>query len=96
LPRIYLASPRQIAQRLRDTDRGRGDSILYEECEWISPADGTGITERLPQSWRFSNQRLEELVADHETGNIMRPSFSVSRASSNLARETHGALPLSA
>jgi hypothetical protein len=96
LPRIYLASPRQIAQRLRDTDRGRGDSILYEECEWISPADGTGVTERLPQSWRFSKQRIEELVADHETGVIMKPLFSVPRTSSNLARETLGALQLSA
>ena len=28
LPRMYLATPAQVAKRLRETSRGRGDSIL--------------------------------------------------------------------
>jgi hypothetical protein len=31
LPKLYLARPSEIAERLRATAKGRGDSILYEE-----------------------------------------------------------------
>lgn len=34
LPRLYLARPAEIADRLRSTAKGRGDTILYEEHAW--------------------------------------------------------------
>lgn len=63
LPRLYLASPHQVAQRLRETARGRGDTILYEDRTWGVRAVGAGTTERLPETWRFSTERIEELLA---------------------------------
>jgi Holliday junction resolvase-like predicted endonuclease len=62
LPRIYLASPAEIAQRLRETAKGRGDSILYEKHSWGPRAHAAGTTEEIPQSWRFSVERIEEMM----------------------------------
>src|SRR5271165_6840738 len=54
LPRLYLASPHEVAQRLRETARGRGDTILYEDRTWGVRAVGAGTTGQLPARWRFS------------------------------------------
>jgi hypothetical protein len=54
LPRVYLATPADIAERLRATAKGRGDSVLYENYTWGPRAHGAGTTERIPDSWRFS------------------------------------------
>jgi hypothetical protein len=62
LPRIYLASPKEVAHRLRQTAKGRGDSILYENWKWTSRAHGAGTTEKLPSTWCFSIQRVQELL----------------------------------
>jgi hypothetical protein len=65
LPRLYLATPDEIAQRLRETAKGRGDSILYEDHSWGSRAIDAGTVERLPVRWRFSLERIEELLTEH-------------------------------
>ena len=59
LPRMYLATPKEVAQKLRETANGRGDSILYEGAAHPDAAEGR---ERLPASWRFSPQRIQELM----------------------------------
>jgi hypothetical protein len=51
-----------IAQRLKETANGRGDSILYEEHQWGPRAFGAGTAERIPQEWRFSLERAEQLL----------------------------------
>lgn len=66
LPRIYLATPGEVAQRMRETAKGRGDSILYEKWQWTSRAYGAGTVEELPPSWRFSQERLEEMLSSSE------------------------------
>ena len=63
LPRIYLASPEEIAGRLRETAKGRGDSVLYEKHSWGPRAHAAGTTEEIPLSWRFSVGRIEEMMA---------------------------------
>jgi hypothetical protein len=63
LPRLYLATPAEIAQRLRETAKGRGDSILYEDHTWGTRAVGAGTVERVPENWRFSLERVEEILA---------------------------------
>jgi hypothetical protein len=63
LPRLYLARPSEIAERLRATAKGRGDSILYEEHTWGPRAVGAGTVERVPEHWRFSSERIEQLLA---------------------------------
>jgi hypothetical protein len=62
MPRMYLASPLDIAGRLRETARGRGDTILYENHEWTARAHGAGSVEKIPEQWRFSSARLEQLL----------------------------------
>jgi hypothetical protein len=62
MPRMYLARPSEVAERLRTTAKGRGDSILYEDYTWSSRAVGAGTVERIPESWRLSIERVEELL----------------------------------
>ena len=62
LPRVYLARPSEIAQRLKETARGRGDSILYEKHTWGPRATGTGTVEQIPDNWSLSQSRIEELL----------------------------------
>jgi hypothetical protein len=62
LPRIYLATPKDVATKLRESAAGRGDSVLYEGNKWASPILGSETTECLPESWCFSQQRIQELL----------------------------------
>jgi Holliday junction resolvase-like predicted endonuclease len=64
LPRTYLARPVEVAQRMRETAKGCGDSILYESHSWGPRAVGAGTVERIPDSWRFSAERLDQLIAE--------------------------------
>ncbi len=61
LPRVYLATPEEVAQRLHETAGGRGDTVLYESHTWGSRAKAAGTTENIPASWRFSAERVEAL-----------------------------------
>jgi len=61
LPRLYLALPSEIAQRLRETANGRGDTILYEQHTWGVQAKAAGTTDQIPATWKFSQARIDEL-----------------------------------
>ncbi len=61
LPRVYLATPAEVAERLKASAGGRGDTILYEEHTWTARAAGRGTIDRIPESWRFSDARLLDL-----------------------------------
>jgi Holliday junction resolvase-like predicted endonuclease len=63
LPRLYLARPSEVAERLKATANGRGDTILYESHAWGVRAVGAGTVERIPESWCFSEKRIEELLS---------------------------------
>lgn len=62
LPRVYLATPQEVAQRLRESASGRGDTILYETHHWGPRAFAAGTVEEIPQAWRFSHERVEGLL----------------------------------
>jgi len=64
MPRIYLATPQEIAERLNASAGGRGETILYEEHTWGPRAAGKGTTDRVPSEWRISAERLE-FMFDH-------------------------------
>jgi Holliday junction resolvase-like predicted endonuclease len=66
LPRMYLATPIEVARRLRETAKGRGDSILYENQEWTSRAHGAGTVDKIPDNWRFTRERAEELLENKD------------------------------
>ena len=61
LPRMYLASPEEIAEVLCKEAAGRGDTILYEHHEWGPTAKAYGTVDKLPESWRFTKERAEEI-----------------------------------
>ena len=63
LPRLYLATPNEIAQWLKAAAGGRGDTILYEKHLWTARAKAFGTTDAIPDSWRFTDARLEEVAA---------------------------------
>jgi Holliday junction resolvase-like predicted endonuclease len=62
LPRIYLAWPTEIADRLKAASGGRGDTILYENHRRGPGAAGAGTVEVIPDSWKMTRERIEHLL----------------------------------
>jgi len=62
LPRIYLATPAEIARRMRETAERTGEPLLHETYDWTSPDSGFTTIETLPSSWLFSHDRIQELT----------------------------------
>jgi len=63
MPRVYLALPDEIAEALKKERKGNGDSILYENHTWQSGL-GAGTTDKLPEHWKFSAERIDKLLGD--------------------------------
>lgn len=61
MPRIYLALPAELARTMRDTANRIGRCAVRESYEWTVP-DGATERESLPQAWRFSTQRIDDLL----------------------------------
>ncbi len=81
LPRIYLATPYEIAQKLREALNRVGEAVLWEERNWVSDGDDSRIVEKLPADWLFSPERVRQLL----TG---RPAEATAAPRSPLARES--------
>lgn len=62
MPRMYLAQPFEIADRLKSSAAGRGETILYEKKVWTNKAAGAGTMDKIPDKWRFSEKRIEEIA----------------------------------
>jgi Holliday junction resolvase-like predicted endonuclease len=62
MPRIYLATPLEVAQRLKDSSKSSGATILYESKTWTSRAFGYGTMDKIPDEWIFTRERIEELI----------------------------------
>jgi Holliday junction resolvase-like predicted endonuclease len=61
MPRVYLATPTEIGRRLKETAKGRGDTMIYEQHTWGPRAHGAGTLEQVPEVWKFSRERVEQL-----------------------------------
>lgn len=61
MPRMYLASPEEIATVLCNEAGGRGDTILYENHQWSSAAAAFGTIDKLPTEWLFTEARAREM-----------------------------------
>jgi hypothetical protein len=64
MPRIYLATPKEIGVQLKKSAGGRGETILYEQHTWGPRAQSAGTTDEIPDSWLFSRKRIEEILND--------------------------------
>jgi hypothetical protein len=62
LPRLYLATPVEVGDRLRASRKGVGETILWEWHEWGKRAHGAGTVEEIPSLWKFSAERIESLL----------------------------------
>lgn len=62
IPRVYLATPHEIAKQLKKSAGGRGETILYEHHEWTDRAKSAGTIDKIPDEWRFSIERIEDLL----------------------------------
>lgn len=62
MPRIYLATPIEIAEVLKASAGGRGETILYENHKWGDTAAGRGTIDAIPQNWKFSSDRVSEML----------------------------------
>jgi hypothetical protein len=65
MPRIYLASAAEVAARLHTSVDQLGDTALYEQYEIEDPS-GRHTVEQLPERWRFSQDRIAELMGAPE------------------------------
>lgn len=61
LPRTYLATPAEVAQRLKDSRNSLGETILQENHTWKS-GQAAGVHDKIPVEWSFSKARVEELL----------------------------------
>jgi Holliday junction resolvase-like predicted endonuclease len=66
MPKVYLATPSEITARLKAASGGRGDTILWESYTRGPRAAGAGTTERIPETWRLSRERVEQLIRESE------------------------------
>ena len=62
MPRVYLATPLEIASHLKKSANGRGETILYEFKQWTDRAFGAGTIDQIPAKWMFSESRISELL----------------------------------
>jgi hypothetical protein len=64
LPRMYLATPGEIGDWLKDAAAGRGDTILWERHEWTARAQAHGTIDQIDPSWVFSAERLDAIASE--------------------------------
>jgi hypothetical protein len=60
-PRVYLATPAEIADLMKLSRGGMGNTMLLENYSYKKGV-GKNTTDRLPDSWKFSVQRVNELL----------------------------------
>ena len=59
MPRMYLATPGEIADALIRQRNGQGDTILYENHKWGPQASASGTVDKLPVEWEFTKERAK-------------------------------------
>jgi hypothetical protein len=62
LPRIYLASPAEVAHKMREIAERLDEPTLYERYEWLPEGETLTSVETLPAEWAFSEERIHELL----------------------------------
>lgn len=65
MPRMYLATPAEIAEKMNASAGGRGGTILYENHTWGPRAVGSGTTDSVPKIWEFTRQRAADMIESY-------------------------------
>ena len=74
MPRIYLAFPAEIAAEMRLASERTSSCGLQERYEWTN-AEGKREYAALPTSWRFSLERIQELLDRQTAAPVFTGSF---------------------
>lgn len=85
LPRIYLALPTEVAHAMRQTADRIGLCGVKERYEWTR--SGSTELETMPDAWRFSPQRIEELLAQHSGALVGAFGAAKSGSTASATRE---------
>lgn len=62
LPRVYLATPNEIAEAMHNAKGGNGDTILEEYKKWTERSVASGIVDKIPEEWLFTEKRAREML----------------------------------
>ena len=63
LPRMYLATPSEMAEYMRASHGGQGDTILHEHHKWTKGI-AAGTTDTIPSDWIFTPERALKIFND--------------------------------
>ena len=64
LPRMYLATPTEIAHVLRNARAGNGETTLREYHKWKSGV-AIGTEDTIPAEWVFTAERAEQIFEEN-------------------------------
>ncbi|UVI32110.1 hypothetical protein [Paenibacillus spongiae] len=59
MPRVYVASPYEVAALMKNARNGIGDTVLREKKVWTKAQYRDDL---IPSKWIFSEQRINELL----------------------------------
>lgn len=62
VPRMYLATPIEIANFMKKSRGGHGETILHEDHVWGDRSVAAGTHDLIPSKWKFTPERVEELM----------------------------------
>lgn len=62
---MYLATPSEIAQHLKMSRAGHGDTILHESHTWKGNAVAKNTTDAIPEDWTFTGERALQLLKEN-------------------------------
>ena len=58
-PRVYIARPPEIAERLRSHRNGKGHGALQEDWQRNHPK--SAYSDKIPGAWAFSRERIDSI-----------------------------------
>ena len=65
MPRVYLATPTEIAQELHKARNGHGETVLREYRKWGERAIAANSEDIIPKEWLFSEERANYLLEQY-------------------------------
>jgi hypothetical protein len=61
MPTVYLATSQEVADHLRQSGGGLGDTVLHIAKTWKT-GQRHGHTDTIPPEWTFSTERVDALI----------------------------------
>ena len=63
MPKMFIATPKEISEQLKKARNNKGDTILRQYKKWIIGV-AKGTTEKIPGDWEFSEKRIQDLSSE--------------------------------